>query len=275
MEQKNYDSQGRDFDLAVWMQQKNEQRKALYAKVDDMVNRVLSDKGALTDFLTVQARLGKTSLANTLLVAAQKPDATYLRSFDDWQKHGRSVMKGEKGIEMLAPTGEYERSDGSTGMNFGIKRVFDVSQTTGNKEWKQYNPPMKAAIKALTAKTPVPIRLDDSVARNIGALYSEDAKAILVAKGIESKGLFFSVARELARAEGCDNTFLCECAANITCIRYGIEPKPLDEIPKDFSDLDSRDKRDALSIIRDTACEIMERVNKNLQVERKKNEPER
>ena len=249
MEQKNYDSQGRDFDLAVWMQQKNEQRKALYAKVDDMVNMVLSDKGTLTDFLTVQAHLGKTGLANTLLIAVQKPDATYLRSFDDWQKHGRSVMKGEKGIEMLAPT--------------------------GNKEWKQYNPPMKAAIKALTAKTPVPIRLDDSVARNIGALYSEDAKAILVAKGIESKGLFFSVARELARAEGCDNTFLCECAANITCIRYGIEPKPLDEIPKDFSDLDSRDKRDALSIIRDTACEIMERMNKNLQVERKKNEPER
>lgn len=81
--------------------------------------------------------------------------------------------------------------------------------------------------------------------------------------------------QESLPAEGCDNTFLCECAANITCIRYGIEPKPLDEIPKDFSDLDSRDKRDALSIIRDTACEIMERMNKNLQVERKKNEPER
>lgn len=92
---------------------------------------------------------------------------------------------------------------------------------------------------------------------------------------MENKDLFFTVARELARAEGFDNTFPCDCAANITCLRYGIEPRLPDKIPEEYVDLDNRDKRDALSIIRDTACDMVERIDHNLQVERNKNEPER
>ena len=75
--------------------------------------------------------------------------------------------------------------------------------------------------------------------------------------------------------DGCDNTFLCDCAANIACIRYGIAPQDFDQISEEFHALETREKRDALSIIRDTACKITERIDLNLQAERNKNEPER
>ena len=275
MEEKQLNSNEKELDFETWAKQKREQRDALYAKVDEMSDKVFSDAGVLASYLAIQAKLGKTSVPNALLVTAQRPDASYLRTFDEWQKCGRSVMKGEKSIEILAPMGEYQRADGSTRTNFGVKQVFDVAQTQGNKEWKRYTPPIKAAMKALTTKSPVAIRLDDSVAQSIGALYSEDANAILVARGLENKDLFFSVARELARADGCDNTFLCDCAANMLCIRYGVEPKLPDAVSTDYAELDTREKRDALSIIRDTVCEMTERLDQNLQAERNKSEPER
>ena len=240
-----------------------------------MADKALSDKDVLSNYLTVQAKLGKTSVANSLLIAAQKPDATNLRSFEDWQQRGRSVISGEKGIEILVADGEYERADGTIGTSFEAKKVFDVSQTKGRKVFQRNHPPIKAALKALMTNAPVPIKPDDSIAKNIGALYAEGKKVIQVAPGLENNELFFVVARELARADGCDNTFLCDCAANIACIRYGIEPKECDGISDEFRSLEPREKRDALSIIRDTACSIAERVDHNLQAERNKNDPER
>lgn len=264
-----------EFNFQEWVEQKRARRTALYNKVDEMADKALSDKGVLFDYLTVQAKLGKISVANSLLIAAQNPKATNLRSFEEWKQRGRSVNSGEKGIGIIAPDGEYERSDGTIGMNFEAKKVFDVSQTSGGKVFQRKNPPVKNALKALMTNAPVHIKLDDTIAKNIGALYSEDKKVICVAPGLESEKLFFSVARELARADGCDNTFLCDCAANIACIRYGIAPQDFDQISEEFHALETREKRDALSIIRDTACKITERIDLNLQAERNKNEPER
>lgn len=265
----------KEFNFEEWVERKQARRAALYSKVDEMADKALSDKDVLSNYLTVQAKLGKTSVANSLLIAAQKPDATNLRSFEDWQQRGRSVISGEKGIEILVADGEYERADGTIGTSFEAKKVFDVSQTKGRKVFQRNHPPIKAALKALMTNAPVPIKPDDSIAKNIGALYAEGKKVIQVAPGLENNELFFVVARELARADGCDNTFLCDCAANIACIRYGIEPKECDGISDEFRSLEPREKRDALSIIRDTACTIAERVDHNLQAERNKNDPER
>lgn len=275
MEERKQTASEQEFDREAWAAQKKERRDALYVMAHEMADAALTDTSALADYLGVQAKLGKTSVVNSLLVAAQKPEASFIRSFEDWQKHGRSVMKGEKGIDILTPSGEYERADGSTGMGFDVKRVFDVSQTQGNREWKRNFPTVKSAIKALMTKSPVPIVQDDTLASSIGAHYSQDRSAILVARNLENKDLFFTVARELARADGCDNTFLCDCAANIACIRYGIEPRLPDTISEEYTSLDNRDKREALSIIRDTACDMVERIDHNLQAERNKNEPER
>lgn len=111
-----------EFNFQEWVEQKRARRTALYNKVDEMADKALSDKGVLFDYLTVQAKLGKISVANSLLIAAQNPKATNLRSFEEWKQRGRSVNSGEKGIDILAPDGEYERSDGTIGMSFEAKK---------------------------------------------------------------------------------------------------------------------------------------------------------
>ena len=58
--------------------------------------------------------------SNTLLIAMQKPEATYVAGYTSWQRNfDRQVMKGEKGIKILAPAPykakeEREKIDPST-----------------------------------------------------------------------------------------------------------------------------------------------------------------
>ena len=61
------------------------------------------------------------SFNNTLLIAMQKPDASLIAGFNAWKNNfGRNVMRGEKGIRILAPSPykirqEVEKKDPQTG----------------------------------------------------------------------------------------------------------------------------------------------------------------
>ena len=265
------------FDREAWAQPKREQRQELYDLIEEMSEKTLTDPSALSDYLNMQARLGKTSVANTLLVVAQKPDATFIANYDDWQKRGRSVKRGEKAALVLEANGEYERPDGTLGVNFDVKRVFDISQTYGKPIRERTAPPIKTALKAITTNVPVPVKLSEGISQSVGAMYSEKDKTIYVAKGVEGNNLFFALSRELARAHSGANTFVCDCAANVACLRYGVPAKYCDRIPDEIAALESREKRSALNIVRDAACEIAERVDRNLFAERQqsRNDPVR
>lgn len=283
---ENYDSmfakqnaqpQQEPLDREAWAQQKREQRQQLYDTVEEMTDKALSDPAVLSDYLNMQARLGKTSVANTLLLVAQKPDATFVAGYDDWQKRGRSVKKGEKGVMVLEANGEYERTDGSLGVNFDVKKVFDISQTYGKPVREHTAPSIKSAMKAITTDMPVPVNLAEDTPEGVTAAYNENDKSIHVARGCNGNDLFFALSRELARAHSGQDTFLCDCAANIACLRNGVPAKYCDRIPDEIASLDSREKRSVLNIVRDAACEITERVDRNLFAERQqaRNQPER
>lgn len=262
------------FDREGWAQQKREQRQELYNLIEEMSEKTLTDPSALSDYLNMQARLGKTSVANTLLMIAQKPNATFISGFDDWQKRGRSVKRGEKAALVLEANGEYERSDGTIGINFDVKRVFDISQTYGKPIRERTAPPIKTALKAITTNVPVPVKLSEGISQSVGAMYSEKDNTVYVARGVEGNELFFALSRELARAHSGADTFVCDCAANIACLRYGVPAKYCDRIPDEIAALESREKRSALNIVRDAACEIAERVDRNLFAERQQSHSE-
>lgn len=265
------------FDREAWAQPKREQRQELYDLIEEMSEKTLTDPSALSDYLNMQARLGKTSVANTLLMIAQKPNATFISGFDDWQKRGRSVKRGEKAALVLEANGEYERSDGTMGVNFDVKRVFDISQTYGKPIRERTAPPIKTALKAITTNVPVPVKLSEGISQSVGAMYSEKDNTVYVARGVEGNELFFALSRELARAHSGADTFVCDCAANVACLRYGVPAKYCDRIPDEIAALESREKRSALNIVRDAACEIAERVDRNLFAERQqsRNDPVR
>lgn len=97
---------------------------------------------ALTAYLATMSRFHRYSFGNVLLIAQQRPDATMVAGFRRWLELDRHVLKGEKGIAIMAPMlrraleedgtkpGE---SDGPTRLlrGFRVVYVFDVKQTEG------------------------------------------------------------------------------------------------------------------------------------------------
>jgi antirestriction protein ArdC len=94
--------------------------------------------GALTAYLKAIGRFHRYSLHNVLLIASQKPNASYVAGFRTWNELGRFVKKGEKGILILAPIvrrkadDEDEREETTRNIaGFRAAYVFDISQTDG------------------------------------------------------------------------------------------------------------------------------------------------
>ena len=108
------------------------------------------------NYLTTMSRFHRYSLNNVMLIHAQKPNATLVAGFSKWKnRFGRHVKKGEKGIQILAPTPykikvDKEKLDPDTKLPmlddegkpiteekevtipmFKVVSVFDVSQTDG------------------------------------------------------------------------------------------------------------------------------------------------
>lgn len=83
----------RHFDKEAWKQQKQEQREMVYSLIDDTAQAVAKDSTTLQKYLDVQSRFGRYSVANALLILAQKPDATRIADFDTWKEQGIYIRK--------------------------------------------------------------------------------------------------------------------------------------------------------------------------------------
>ncbi|MGD0880299.1 MAG: ArdC-like ssDNA-binding domain-containing protein [Acidimicrobiales bacterium] len=97
----------------------------------------LTDSDAWRAHLDVQGRFHRYSFNNAMLIGLQDPDATRVAGFATWKKMGRSVVKGEKAIWILAPmVGRRTRTDDGEERRpiFGFRpvAVFDVAQTEGD-----------------------------------------------------------------------------------------------------------------------------------------------
>lgn len=80
---------------------------------------IASNADRYTDFLITAANNYKYSFKEQLLIHAQKPDATACAEIDTWNKLGRWVNKGTKGIALLI----------DRDVPYKLRHVFDVSDT--------------------------------------------------------------------------------------------------------------------------------------------------
>ncbi|MGY3717932.1 ArdC-like ssDNA-binding domain-containing protein [Sutcliffiella cohnii] len=106
-------------------------------------------------FLAFSSRFYQRSLNNQLLIWVQKPTATYVAGFKEWQKMGRYVKKGEKGIKILAPMhirkiqeNENEEEETINYIRYKTVSVFDISQTEGKPI-----PSLKDFVKTVQGET--------------------------------------------------------------------------------------------------------------------------
>src|SRR4051812_13836836 len=111
-------------------------------KVTQLLERLQEGIAALVTgadwqrMMDVATRFHRYSMWNTVAILVQRPDATQVAGYTLWQRLGRQVRKGERGIKILAPC-TYRR-DGDDNdeaarvlRGFKVVHVFDVHQTEG------------------------------------------------------------------------------------------------------------------------------------------------
>ena len=89
------------------MAEKQSNKDRLKEITDSIENGIkeLFESEKYKNYLRTMSRFHKYSVNNTMLIYMQKPDATVVAGFNKWRdQFGRNVLKGEKGIKIIAPT---------------------------------------------------------------------------------------------------------------------------------------------------------------------------
>ncbi len=120
----------------------NKAKEIIDNALDSLIDSLENGKSEeFINFLDVMSKFNNYSIRNTMLIARQRPDSTKVAGFHAWNKLGRYVTKGEKGIAIIAPlvakqdTNEKEtsESDESIIKVYKVVYVFDISQTKGKE----------------------------------------------------------------------------------------------------------------------------------------------
>ena len=183
------------------------------------------------NYLRTMSRFHKYSLNNVMLIHAQRPDATLVAGFNRWKNSfGRHVKRGERGIQILAPTPykikvDREKLDPETklpllddGGNpiteekevtipmFKVVSVFDVSQTEGKPlpqlsfsltgDVAQY----EVFMEALRRSAPVPITFE-AMAANMDGYFSANHQKIAIRQGMSEVQTVSATVHEIAHSK--------------------------------------------------------------------------
>ncbi len=114
---------------------KDEAMKLSENAISELADALASGKSEqLVKYLDTMSSFHAYSFGNCMMIAKQCPRATHVAGFKAWKKLGRQVLKGQKGICILAPLiGKKEDKEESTVFGFRAVHVFDVSQTEGDE----------------------------------------------------------------------------------------------------------------------------------------------
>ena len=184
------------------------------------------------EYLRVMSKFHNYSINNTLLIAMQKPDASLVAGFSAWKNNfGRNVMKGQKGIKIIAPSPykvkqEMKKIDphtqqpiiGKDGKQvteekeitipaYKVVSVFDVSQTEGKElpdiavdeltgDVERY----RDFFAALEKTSPVPIGFEQIPGSSHGYYHLED-KRIAIQEGMSELQTLKTAIHEIAHAK--------------------------------------------------------------------------
>lgn len=180
-------------------------------------------------YLRTMSRFHKYSVNNTMLIYMQKPDATVVAGFNKWRdQFGRNVLKGEKGIKIIAPTPYKKKieeakldpdtklpmldADGKTIMEekeikipmYKPVTVFDVSQTEG-KPLPQLAADLTGNVQnyevfmeAVKRSAPVPVFMENMT--GMDGYYDDENRRIAVRTGMSEVQTVCAVIHEIAHS---------------------------------------------------------------------------
>jgi len=170
------------------------------------------------------------SFNNSLLIAMQKPDATYIAGYTSWKnKFQRNVNKGEQGIRILAPAPYKKKVDevvkdpltnkpilGENGEplketveiiipSYKVVSVFDISQTSGKElpslvkslegDFEDY----ELFKESLNAVSPVEIKFSE-IKNGANGYYHLEDKEIHIKEGMSQQQSIKTMIHEISHS---------------------------------------------------------------------------
>jgi antirestriction protein ArdC len=210
-----------------------EKNKKRLKEITDSIEQGIKDlfqSDRYAQYLRTMSRFHRYSVNNTMLIYMQKPDATLVAGFNKWRdQFSRNVMRGEKGIKIIAPTPfkkkiEEEKldpdtkapvldADGKVIMEekeikipmYKVVSVFDVSQTEGKPlptlandlmgNVKQY----EIFIEALRRSSPVPFTFE-TMEPNTDGYFSDKDQRIVIRSGMSEAQTVSAAVHEITHA---------------------------------------------------------------------------
>ena len=226
------------------MAEKQTNKDRMREIVDSIENGIkeLFESDKYRKYLATMSRFHRYSVNNTMLIYMQRPDATHVAGFNKWRdQFGRNVLKGEKGIRIIAPTPYKKKieeiktdpetnapvldADGKAIIEekeiripmFKVVSVFDVSQTAGKPlpqlaadlsgNVQQY----EVFMEALRRASPVPMEIKP-VARDTDGFFSAKAQSITIRAGMSEVQTVCAAVHEIAHAKLHDYEHMTELA---------------------------------------------------------------
>ena len=181
------------------------------------------------EYLKTMTKFHRYSFNNTLLIAMQRPEATLVTGYRNWQSMGRQVKKGEKGITILAPAPKKQKKaqalydqnqmpvldeQGNQKYEevevviprFKATTVFDIDQTEGEpiqtiapEELTEAVQDFDLFMQAITDISPVPIRFDE-IEGSAKGYYDNANKEIVIRKGMSESQTIKTAIHECGHA---------------------------------------------------------------------------
>lgn len=260
------------FDKDAWVARKQKERESAYQLIDTTAIEIISNGEKFQAYLDVQARFDRYSVGNALLITAQAPEAVRLADFATWKSEGAYVKRGEDGIVILEPGKEYEREDGSVGVSYDVKKVFDISQTNSRQRVvPNVVRDERLLLKALINNAPCKMSITAELPEHMNVSYHAEENVILLRQGMDAPTIFRGLSQELARAHMVKSNHDCAvpafsayCVSYMLCKRNGIDVDSFrfSRIPEAYREMDAQAIRGELALIREIAGEISTDMNR-------------
>ena len=214
-----------------------EQLKEITDRIEAGIRDIFEsgDMDKYRNYLRTMSRFHNYSLNNQALIHLQRPDATFVAGYNRWRdKFSRHVLRGEKGITIIAPTPykkkiEQEKLDPDTRLPildadgkiiteekeieipmFRPVKVFDYAQTDGKPLPERVASPVAnltgnvenygAFMEALRRSSPVPVEVKP-LSADMDGYFSPKSQSITLREGMSEVQTVSAAVHEIAHAK--------------------------------------------------------------------------
>ena len=268
------------YDKEQWAAQKQAERMDAFELFDYTCSEMAVGGDSFRQYLDVQGRFDRYSVANAVLVSAQMPEATQLKDYGKWKQSRVYVNKDAQKITILEPSKEYLRDDGTKAVSYNAKVVYDISETSAKDRQEAAEPKsMRELVSAMIDASPVPFQPVDDL--ELPAFYDSEQQTIFIRTGLNEEQLFVSMSKEVAAAvydfkhneSRNASEFKAYCVAYMVSSRYGVDTRGFnfDRLPKEYAEMETQDFKSELGSMRDVLGEVQSEMYKSME----KNKPAR